>query len=288
MRSIGCSGGIPMIKQAVNRALYWPGAGKRRKHRVALVKNLIPILEYDDYPVSVMMPDHEHLDLNLPERAVFAFLEDTVDRYAEKHHAKTVSHFVSATKPYPVYVLDLNGVQVCLMQAPVGAPAAVQILDWMIGYGVKKIVSAGSCGVLEDIDEGKFLIPVKALRDEGTSYHYLPPSRFVHVSDRVSKAIEKIITAHEFSFTEVMTWSTDGFFRETREKVLYRKKEGCSAVEMECSALAACAQMRGAEWGELLYAGDTLADVNQHDERGFGDGSREIALQLCMEAVKLL
>ena len=86
-----------------------------------------------------------------------------------------------------------------------------------------------------------------------------------------------------------MTWSTDGFFRETREKVLYRKKEGCSVVEMECSALAACAQMRGAEWGELLYAGDTLANVNQYDERGSGDGSREIALQLCMEAVvKLL
>lgn len=63
------------------------------------------------------------------------------------------------------------------------------------------------------------------------------------------KAIEKAILQHNLKYQEVMTWTTDGFFRETKEKVMYRKSEGCAVVEMECSALAACAAFRKATWG---------------------------------------
>ena len=84
---------------------------------------------------------------------------------------------------------------------------------------------------------------------------------------------------------EVVTWSTDGFYRETRDKVEYRKSEGCSVVEMECSALAACASLRGALWGQLLYTADTLADADHYDERDWGGNAAVTALELCMEAV---
>ena len=171
------------------------------------------------------------------------------------------------------------------MQAPVGAPAAAQILDWLIAYGVREIISCGSCGVLVDIPENAFLVPCKALRDEGTSYHYLPPERFVDVSEKARHAIEKTMKNHGLPYMEVVTWSTDGFFRETKEKVAYRKSEGCSVVEMECSALAACAKMRGAIWGELLFTADTLADAEHYDERNWGDDSASYALELCIEAV---
>ena len=65
----------------------------------------------------------------------------------------------------------------------------------------------------------------------------------------------------------VSTWSTDGFFRETKDKVEYRKKEGCAVVEMECSALSACAAFRKVVWGMILYTADSLADVEKYDER---------------------
>lgn len=74
-------------------------------------------------------------------------------------------------------------------------------------------------------------MPVKALRDEGTSYHYAPPSRFIETNERARKAIEKTIVQHNMKYQEVITWSTDGFFRETKEKVEYRKKEGCAVVD---------------------------------------------------------
>lgn len=63
-----------------------------------------------------------------------------------------------------------------------GAASSTQILHWLIGYGVRKVIAAGSCGALEEIPENVFLVPVKALRDEGTSYHYIPPSRYVELN----------------------------------------------------------------------------------------------------------
>lgn len=255
---------------------------------MSIHKNEIPILEFDDNTNAVIMPNQEKLNMQLPSRAVFAFLYDAVDQFAMKNHAKTVGSFVSATKTYPVYVVNYNNQEVCLMQAPVGAPAAVQILDWLISYGVNKIISAGSCGVLREIEENRFLIPTKALRDEGTSYHYAPPSRYMETAQCANDAIKQALKNNGMNYEEITTWSTDGFFRETAEKVAYRIKEGCSAVEMECSALAACAKMRGAIWGELLYTADSLANVLEYDSRSWGEQSREIALKLCLDAVTLI
>ncbi|PNP89989.1 nucleoside phosphorylase [Gardnerella sp. DNF00502] len=290
----------------------------------------LPILEYDSDKSAVLMPSHDNIAVRLPSKAVFAFLGDEIDKYALSRKATIVANFESATKVYPIYVLeekvkkrvgervgervgdkaDENAdgkanekvrqnvgektsrevveevtQKICLVQAPVGAPAAVQILDWLISYGVREVVSAGSCGSLVDYAENVFLVPYKALRDEGTSYHYLPPSRYVDVSDRSRHAILQTLQAHNLPYHEVKTWTTDGFFRETKMKVASRKQDGCAVVEMECSALAACAQMRGIVWGEILYTADTLHDVENYDERNWGGDSKAYALELCIESV---
>lgn len=150
---------------------------------------------------------------------------------------------------------------------------------------MQEIISVGSCGCLDLFPEGTFLVPYKALRDEGTSYHYAPPSRFIEMNERARKAIEETILEHGMKYQEVITWSTDGFYRETKEKVAYRKSEGCSVVEMECSALAACAAFRGVSWGMILYTADSLANVDKYDERNFGGNVYEYALELCFDAV---
>lgn len=71
----------------------------------------------------------------------------------------------------------------------------------------------------------------------------------------------------------------------TKEKVAYRKQEGCEVVEMECAALAACASLRNAVWGCILFTADTLADVENYDERNWGGDSFAYALELCLDAV---
>ncbi|SNH43523.1 phosphorylase Pnp/Udp family protein [Streptococcus pneumoniae] len=99
-------------------------------------KHAIPILEFDDNPQAVIMPNHEGLDLQLPKKCVYAFLGEEIDRYAREVGANCVGEFVSATKTYPVYVINYKGEEVCLAQAPVGSAPAAQFMDWLIGYGV--------------------------------------------------------------------------------------------------------------------------------------------------------
>ena len=252
---------------------------------MSMIKHEIPILEYDNTQNAVIDPDHEHLALSLPQKCVFAFLGGYIDTYAQAHGGRVVSHFVSATKRYPIYVLTVGETELTLCQAPVGAAPAAQLLDWLIAYGVREIISAGSCGALEHFAEGAFLIPERALRDEGTSYHYAPPSRFIDVQATARQAIAQTLTAHDLPYQSVTTWSTDGFYRETKEKVAYRKSEGCAVVEMECAALAACAAFRGVTWGMLLYTADSLANLEHYDERDWGGNAYEAAMELCVEAV---
>lgn len=251
---------------------------------MALLKNEIPILEYDDNPKAVLMPNRAG-EYQFPQYAVFPFLGEEVDNFALEMGCPVVGEFVSATKVYPIYRFTYREKNICLCQAPVGAAAAVQILDWLIGYGVRKIVSAGSCGVLVPMAENEFLIPMEALRCEGTSYHYLPPSRTVKADPDGISAVERAFLKNGVHYQMCKTWTTDGFFRETRDMIGYRVAEGFSVVEMECAALMACAQFRGVKFGQFLYTADTLANADAHDDRDWGAASISTALRLCLDAV---
>ena len=146
----------------------------------------------------------------------------------------------------------------------------------------------GCPGALEPLPENHFLVPAKALRDEGTSYHYLPPARFVETDRATRRVIEKCFREKSLPYQECITWTTDGFYRETKQKVLARRAEGCMVVEMECAALAACAEFRGAKFGQFLFTADSLAQVESYDEREWGLSSWKPALLLALDiAAKL-
>lgn len=252
---------------------------------MAILKHEIPILEYDTQSQAVIDPTHEELCVRLPKKCVFAFLGDRIEDHAMEHGLVPLTYFVSATKRFPVFITEHRGQSVALCQAPVGAAAAAQLLDWLIGYGAEQIISAGTCGALEPLEEGVFLVPRKALRDEGASYHYLPPARFVETDAAARAAIERALNDHGLAYREVATWTTDGFYRETRDMVAYRREEGCAVVEMECAALAACAKFRGVRWGMMLYTADSLADAERYDIRNWGGDANDYALRLCLDAV---
>lgn len=250
---------------------------------MALIKNQIPILEYDSSQTAVFAPGGEHTNL-FPEYAVFPFLADEIDRFARRYGCRQIGQYISATKVFPIYEHLYNGKKVCLCQAPVGAAPAVQLLDYLIGNGCKKIISAGSCGALLPFEENEFFIPTEALRCEGASYHYLPPSRTVRANQIAVAAIEKAMRKNKVPYQMCKTWTTDGFYRETKAMVEYRKAEGCSVVEMECAALMACAEFRNAVFGQILFTADTLADADAYQERGWGMQSFPLALKLCLDA----
>ncbi len=250
-----------------------------------IIQHEIPLLEYDDLSPEVIAPDHGCEGVRLPEKCFFAFLGDVVHACAREAGARKVLDLITVSHRIPVYVLP-GEEEICLVQSPIGAAAAAQVLDSLIACGCRRILAAGSCGVLADLPENAFLVPVRALRAEGTSYHYLPPSRFLDLDPEPLSAIRKSFERQGLPFVTCVTWSTDGFFRETRDMVKYRLAEGCQVVEMECAALAACSRKRGAKFGQFLFTADSLANVHAYDERDFGTGSHEKALALGLEILK--
>ena len=183
-----------------------------------------------------------------------------------------------------MYKATHNGVDLAVCQAPLGGAAATQIMEQLIAGGVKNIIAAGCCGALYKDNEGDFYIPVSALRQEGTSYHYLPPSREVALNTNAVNTIAAVLDRRGFQYKKCKTWTTDGFYRETKEMVEYRKAEGCSVVEMECASLAACAEFRNIVFGQLLFTADSLANIESHDARNWGNRHFDLAMDLAMDA----
>ncbi len=251
-----------------------------------IIKNEIPILEYDDSSKEVVAPDHDWTAEKLPDKCLFAFLGDVVHEYAKEHQATIAETLITVSHDIKVYVLHEEKEDICLVQSPIGAAAATQVLDTLVNCGCKKVIAVGSCGVLADFPENAFIVPTKALRAEGTSYHYLPASRYIELDEEPIAVIEQTFRKHDLPFVTCTTWTTDGFFRETGDMVKYRLEEGCSVVEMECAALAACSRKRGAAFGQFLFTADSLANVHEYDARGFGTDAHEKALLLGLDVLK--
>lgn len=251
---------------------------------MGLIKNDIPILEYDTSNKAMIMPGHS-TDFHFPERAVMLFMEKEIDDYVVTNKCEIIGQFITVTKLFSVYKTVHNGVELAICQAPLGGAAATQIMEQLIAGGVKKVVAAGCCGALVEDKEGDFYIPTVALRQEGTSYHYLLPSREVKLNQSVINVIEKILCRHKYSYQKCKTWTTDGFYRETKEMVEYRRAEGYSVVEMECASLAACAEFRNIVFGQLLFTADSLANTEAHDTGNGGQDTYALAMNLAMDVV---
>ena len=248
-----------------------------------MAEEKIALFEFDKNKKSVIMPDHDKEELKLPKVLIFGFVREAVDDYAKERGLTSVGFFETITMTFPVYVDCISGKEVAIAMAPLGGPAAGQFLDWLIAYGVETIIATGSCGVLRDIPENEFLIPVRALRDEGTSFHYMEPTRFVDMDKELTEKVKKYFKENKLPYEEVTTWTTDGFFRETADKVKARVEEGCTCVDMECASMAAVAKLRGAKFAQVFFTADSLANTSEYNQRDWGRASLRPALELCIK-----
>lgn len=240
----------------------------------------IPLFNYDENPKSVVTPT-EDPEYQGCRKCLFPLVSEAdLAPFLAKYHARQVYEFETITKVTPIWEISVSDEQMTVVQAPLGAPAAVQILDYLIAHGAKEIISLGSCGVLTAHAENGFLVPTEALRDEGTSYHYLPAAATIQLNDKMQQQICANLNAAGYETSFVKTWTTDGFFRETTSLIEKYRALGYETVEMECAALAACAAFRKVEFGQFFFTADSLADTTAYDKRNWGVGARTTAIQL--------
>ena len=245
-----------------------------------------PILEFDPAPTAVIEPSETIEPMDVPPHAVLCFFQDVIETVVAAHGGRIVDHVVSEMGRNPIYELTYEDRRLALVHPGVGAPLAAGFLEELIARGCRTFVACGGAGVLvPDVALGHVIVPTAAIRDEGTSYHYLPAAREVEPTHQAVEAILRTLERHHVPHVTGKTWTTDGLYRETRGKVERRVAEGCLSVEMEAAAFFAVAAFRGVSFGQLLYAGDDLSG-DAWDQRGWDThaSGRETLFRLAAEA----
>jgi purine-nucleoside phosphorylase len=219
-----------------------------------------PILEYDPGRDAMIEPSRVLAPIDIPRHCVLCYFQDIIDGLREAGQLRVVFMLGSEMGPNPVYEMVSGGRRLALMHPGVGAPLAGGFMDELIALGCRAFIACGGAGTLaRDLVVGHVVVPDSAVRDEGTSYHYLPPSREVSPTPEAVAAIEATLQRHNVAYVVGKTWTTDGFYRETAARVARRLAEGCLTVEMEAAALFAVGLFRGVSIGQLLYSGDDLS-----------------------------
>lgn len=179
-----------------------------------------------------------------------------------------------------LYEVEHGGTEFGIIGCAVGAPFAVLVAEELFASGCELLISVTSSGLIRADAEPPFLILIdRALRDEGTSYHYLPPSDYASIDDRLLSAFDGIVAKAGVPVRRGSTWTTDAPFRETHDAIDYAASEGIVAVEMEAAALYAFARAREKPVVCFAHVTNRMGSVEQDFEKGDHAGSRD-ALRL--------
>jgi uridine phosphorylase len=195
-------------------------------------------------------------DLPAPEGVVLCLYKGVMPRFAWKYPSRRVRSFLG-----DLYLLKRTGGKVGVVgNFGIGAPALTSLAEELMAWGSKRLVILSLAGGLQpDLSPGSILVCDRAIRDEGTSYHYLPPAREVAASPSLVAAITQALSRRGLAHVTGATWSTDAPYRETRREADFFQSEGVQAVDMESAGLFAAGQVRGLETASVFVIGDSLA-----------------------------
>jgi uridine phosphorylase len=245
-----------------------------------------PILEYDPARCAFIEPSKIIAPQNVPEHCVICFFKEVIDKVVTQHAANVVAQRQREDGLHPIYEISYRDQRLAFFHPGIGEPIAASLLEEAIAFGCRKFIVCGGAGVLDKgIAVGGLIVVSGAIRDEGVSYHYLPPDREVQANETAVHHLVETLSQRGIPYRIGKTWTTDALYRETLDKIARRKEEGCLTVEMESAGLMAVAQFREVILGQVLYGGDDLSDA-VWDKRAWQSRSaiRESLFWLCADA----
>jgi uridine phosphorylase len=246
----------------------------------------VPITEFDPSPSALIEPHHVARPLaGMADCAVICFFAEIVEEVCGGGRAEVVAE-IGMEAPRPLFVHETaEGRRVAVLHPGIGAPWAVALTEQAIALGCRNLVACGGAGALvPGLALGHVVVPDAAVRDEGTSYHYLPPSREVLADPEAVAVAVSVLERRDVPHTVGKTWSTDAPYRETPARIARRRAEGCITVEMETAAFFALARHRKVRFTQYLYAGDDVSG-EAWDHRSWQTSSvRRSLFDLAVEA----
>jgi uridine phosphorylase len=172
---------------------------------------------------------------------------------------------------------DLDGVgEVGIVGCAVGAPFAVLVAEQLFASGCRLLVSVTSAGQITPIGPTPYFVLIdRAVRDEGTSYHYLPPATFAEAPDPVllTDVEQEFLGLAGIAVHRGPTWTTDAPYRETKAAIASARGLGALAVEMEAAALYAFAKATRQSVICFAHVTNAMAQTEGDFEKGEADGT---------------
>jgi len=220
----------------------------------------LPLLEFDNDSPALIDPVPLTTTGEVPEHAVICFFQEVIAEACGEGRAECIGTFRWEHGDHPLYRLQARGREVAVFHPGVGAPLSCGLFEDAIATGCRKFVACGGAGaIVPGLALGHVVVPSAAVRDEGTSYHYLPAGREISADpDAVGTAVA-VLEERGVPHVVGKTWTTDAPYRETRSKIQARRAEGCVTVEMETAAFLAVAHYRAVRFVQYLYAGDDVS-----------------------------
>jgi uridine phosphorylase len=223
-----------------------------------------PLLEFDPDPSAFIEPaavtGGTARVRGAPAAAVACFFQEVIAAECIGTGARVLATLTAEHGKHPIYVIEREGREIAVFHPGVGAPLAVGFLEEVLSLGVRTVVACGGAGVIHPgFDRSQVLLVSSAVRDEGTSYHYQPPSREMAADPAALACVGAVLEGRGVPFTTGKTWTTDALYRETRGRIARRVAEGCVTVEMEASAFLAVAAFCRVRFAQLLYGGDDVS-----------------------------
>jgi len=168
----------------------------------------------------------------------------------------------------------------------VGAPVVVTLMEELTTFGVKKFISMGEAGTLQKTLKIRDIVVCnRAIRDEGTSQHYLKHSKYAYASERMTREIEKALQKCGQKYIVGTSWTIDAPYRETTAEARQYQKEDVATVDMEASALFAVAKYRAVDIGAIFTISDSLAELKWNPKFHLSETNWEILFQIAKEAL---
>ena len=222
-----------------------------------------------------------------PEGVILCYQRSLWD-YIQEHHATTPMQ-KNRLLGNVHYLDDTDNRLAVAGQFGIGAPVAAIVLEELIAFGAYRFISVGTAGsLLPGLDIGDLVVCDQAVRDEGTSYHYLPPSKTVLASPTLTASLTSVLESRGIPFRTGPSWTIDAPYRETTDEIRHYQEEGVLTVEMEAAALFAVAAFRSVSMGILLTISDSLADIEWKPEFHHTDTQKglETLYQVAVEALQ--
>jgi uridine phosphorylase len=249
----------------------------------------LPLLDHPHKQASAFTPealtaavrDERGLQANpVPPVCVLEFDGDLTDWLVSTGIAQPCSDW--ACFHTTMYVLEVDGFSCGIVPRTIGGPYAVLIAEQLAATGARIVFGLTSAGrVSSSLPVPCLVVATQAIRDEGTSYHYLPPEPIVESRPDVVEDLLSEMRTIGLPVSAGMVWTTDAPYRETPQQLKQHSQAGALAVEMQAASLFAFGAARGFPVGVIAHVTNAVGHTEEQFHKGDAQLGYEILKAIC-------